>query len=459
MKKYIGNKAFYRTLFSIMLPILLQNVITNFVNLIDNVMVGQVGTEPMSGVAIVNQLIFVFNLAIFGGLAGAGIFTAQFYGKEDNEGIRYTFRIKWYIALVTFAAFTAVLLTMGDRLINLYINEGSEELDMALTLESARSYLKIIMIQLLPFAITQVYVDTLRSTGETVIPMKASIIAVFVNMFFNYILIFGKFGAPALGVTGAAIATVLARFAELAIVVTWTHRHKELNPFIIGAYASPKIPAKLVKTILLTGAPLLINELLWSSGMATLNQCYSCRGLEAISAINIENTAFDLFLCLVHAMGQTISIIIGKLLGAGEIERAVEDDKKLILVTVSLNVVIGALILVTAPLFPQAYNTTAAVRELAARMMRVNGFLMPFYAFTNACYFTLRSGGKTIITFIFDSAFQWVICVPAALALSRLTGLTALQMFTVIQLLEIVKCVIGFIMVRQRKWAVNIVEA
>ncbi|MBQ4652155.1 MAG: MATE family efflux transporter, partial [Oscillospiraceae bacterium] len=305
LKKLVGDRAFYRRLMAVMLPILIQNVITNFVGLLDNIMVGQVGTEPMSGVAIVNQLLFVFNLSIFGGLAGAGIFTAQYYGKSDNEGVRHTFRAKLYLsAALVFIAFT-VFLTMGDRLIELFLHEGEENLDLGATLAYGRDYLKVMLWQIPLFAIMQVYGSTLRETGETVLPMKAGVTAVFVNLVFNYILIFGKLGAPAMGVVGAAVATVISRVVECGIIVIWTHRHKSKALFIEGAYNSGYVPLSLVHQIAVRGLPLLVNEILWASGMTMLNQCYSTRGLEVVSAVNIATTVSNLFFCAFFAMGST----------------------------------------------------------------------------------------------------------------------------------------------------------
>ena len=175
--RYIGDRIFYRRLFTVMIPILIQNLITNFVSLLDNVMVGQVGTEPMSGVAIVNQLLFVFNLCIFGGLAGAGIFTAQFYGKGAMEGVRSTMRLKLWFAALALALCLGIFLCFGDDLISLFLHEGEEKLDLAATLGYGREYLAVMLIQTIPFALTQVYSSTLRETGETVLPMRAGIAA------------------------------------------------------------------------------------------------------------------------------------------------------------------------------------------------------------------------------------------------------------------------------------------
>ena len=440
-----------------MIPMLVQNLITNFVSLLDNLMVGQVGTEPMSGVAIVNQLLFVLNLFLFGGLAGVGIFTAQFYGKGDEEGIRSTVRAKLWFALIAVGLGAGVFLGFGEKLISLFLHEGEEALDLAATLRYGKDYLAVMLVQIAPFAMTQVYSSTLRETGETVVPMRAGIAAVLVNLGFNYILIFGKLGAPALGVVGAAMATVLSRFVECGIVMLWTHRHRQRAPYIRGLYRSLRVPAGLLKQILVLGTPLLFNELLWSGGMTVLNQCYSLRGLEVVSSFNISSTVGNLFFCAFIAMGNSISIMIGQLLGAGELERAVDEDRKLIAFSLVLSVAVGLLMALVAPLIPQAYNTTDTVKTLAEKLLLIYAAMMPLYSYTNSCYFTLRSGGKTLITFVFDSLFVWVVCIPVAFVLSRYTQMPILPMYAIVELTNLIKCGIGFVMVRQRKWVVNLV--
>ena len=458
IRSLVGDRAFYRRLFTVMLPILVQNIITNFVNLLDNVMVGQVGTEPMSGVAIVNQLLFVFNLCIFGGLAGAGIFTAQFYGKKDNQGIAESIRGKIYIAAGVLAIALFILIAYGEELIMQFIHEGEEGLDMAATLEYGKDYLKVMLLQVFPFAVMQIYSSTLRETGETVLPMKAGIVAVLVNLTGNYILIFGKLGAPELGVVGAAIATVISRYAECLIVVIWTHTHKQRCPYIREVYRSPRIPAELVRKIVFMGLPLLVNELLWSGGMTMLNQCYSVRGLEVVSAMNISTTVSNLFFCAFFAMGNTVAIMVGQLLGAGKLEQAVEEDRKLIAFAVVLCAAVGVVMAALAPAIPQIYNTTSTVKRLAESLLLVVSVTMPVHGFNNACFFTLRSGGKTIITFLFDSVYLWVLCVPLAFILSRFTAVPILPLFIAVQLPDLVKAAMGYVMVKKRMWVKNLVK-
>ena len=181
IRKFIGNRSFYKTVLAITIPIIIQNGITNFVNLLDNVMVGRLGTEQLSGVGIANQLIFVFTLCIFGGLSGAGIFTAQFFGKGDLEGLRYSIRFKLYTVLVIMAVGGAILIPFGEKLITLFLTEGDTTGDVAMTLHYGREYLKVALISLVPMALTQVYANTLRETGQTVPPMVASIVAVCTN--------------------------------------------------------------------------------------------------------------------------------------------------------------------------------------------------------------------------------------------------------------------------------------
>lgn len=323
-EKFIGEKSFYKMVLMIAVPIMVQNGITNFVSLLDNIMVGQIGTEPMTGVAIVNQLIFVYNLCIFGGVSGAGIFTAQYFGQKDDKGVADTFRFKLWLAVILTGIAVLVFLFFGDPLIQMYLKGSQDGGDTGAVLAYGKDYLAIMLVGLPPFMLVQVYASTLRECGRTVIPMKAGIAAVCVNMVFNYLLIYGKFGFPELGVAGAAIATVMSRYTEAVIVIGWTHRHKEINTFIIGLYRTMKIPRQLTRRILIKGTPLLLNETFWAAGTALLLQCYSIRGMNVVAGMNISNTISNLFNVVFIALGDSVAIVVGQLLGAGKMEEAKE---------------------------------------------------------------------------------------------------------------------------------------
>ena len=230
IKKYVGDKTFYKHVLVVALPIAVQNAITSFVGMLDNLMIGQLGTEQMTGVSVANQLIFVFNLCIFGAISGAGIFGAQFFGSGNDKGLRDTFRFKIVASILLTALGVVIFLTAGPSLIGAFLQGEKGRFDPAATLGFGREYLSVMMFGMLPFAFTSCYSGTLRETQQTVVPMAAGIAAVLINLVFNYILIFGHFGAPAMGVAGAAAATVISRFAELAIVAVYTHANRAKTP-------------------------------------------------------------------------------------------------------------------------------------------------------------------------------------------------------------------------------------
>lgn len=457
MKRWLGDWKFYKKVLLIAVPIMIQNGITNFVGFLDNIMVGRVGTDQMSGVAIVNQLIFIFNLCIFGAISGAGIFSAQFFGQKNHKGVRETFRFKLVISGILTAVWILIFAFGGEWLIGRYLHEGSASGSIEATLRYAREYMLVMLIGLIPFAVEQCYSGTLRETGETIVPMKAGIVAVGVNLLFNYILIFGKFGAPALGVAGAAYATVISRFVESIIIVTWTHRHKEKNQFIQGVYRHFTVSPSLAWKIITKGTPLLLNEFLWSAGMAVLNQCYSMRGLAVVAGTNISSTISNLFNIVFIALGTAVGIIVGQHLGAGRFEEAKSSAAKIIFMSVISTIVIGFIMFITAPLFPAIYNTTDEVKGLAAGFIRITGCVIPIQAYLHAAYFTIRSGGKTLITFLFDSVYVWVIAIPVAYVLAHFTTLPIMPLFLTVQLLDIIKVIIGSVMLKKGIWLNNII--
>lgn len=460
---FIGDKAFYRRVAIVLIPIIIQNTVTNVVSLLDNVMVGRIGTIEMSSVAIVNQLLFIFMLCIFGGLAGPGIFTVQFYGARNDEGIRCCFRMKLYLGAVMLAVAYAVFLAIPDKLIAVYIAENTSPADAAATMEHALRYFRIMLVGLLPFTASQVYGSTLREVGETKLPMVASVSSIFVNLVFNYILIFGNDGLKFLpfgpmGVAGAAIATVIARFVELFIIFIAFGKSAQRFPFIKGLYDSFKIPKRLSKDIMKKDMPLLINEFLWSLGQATLLQCFSVRGLDVVAATNISTTAMNLFNVLFLSMGNAVAIMVGQSLGANKTEEAKKTAWRLILLSVGSCVVMGMLLAVSAPFIPHVYNTTEEIRYMATQFLWIVAGMMPFHAFTHACYFTLRSGGKVFLTMLFDSGFTWIVSCPAAFAIVHFTDLAIVPIYLCVQLLDIIKVVMGFFMVNSDVWLNNMVD-
>ena len=457
-RKLIGSKQFYKRLFTIALPIMAQNGISNVVNMLDNLMVGRIGTEQLSGVSIVNDLMFVYQLCLFGAISGAGIFTAQYYGQKNNEGIRDTFRIKVIICGIIMLLGMIVFGLKDETLISYYLHEGSETGDLTATLGYGHIYMMIMLAGLLPQAAEFVYSSTLRETGETLVPMRASFAAVFINLVLNYILIYGKLGFPVLGVAGAAIATAVSRVVQAVIVIMWTHRHNDIMPYINGAFATFRVSGSLVRKVCVTGLPLVINESLWSLGIVLQKQSYSTRGLAVVAGLNINSTFFNVFAICFIAFGDAVAIMVGQLLGAGKMEEAKDTGIKINAFVTCSCIVVGSILFFTAGLLPELYNTTGEVKALAADFLRVTGALMPLFGLCHSLYFTIRAGGRTFITFLFDSAFLMVIGVPLAYFLTRYTNIDIVTIYAICEGTALIKVFIGFAISASGIWMRNIVE-
>lgn len=458
IKKYIGSKAFYRSVLAVAVPIMIQNGITNFVSLLDNIMVGRLGTEVMSGVSIVNQLLFVLQLLLFGAVSAAGIFTAQYHGTGNTDGVRYTFRFKIIVNLLTAAVGIAIFLCFGDGLISLFLHADGSGADTALTLAEGKKYLLAALFGLIPYALSQAYSSTLRETGSAMIPMVASIAAVVTNFCLNLILIFGLLGAPKLGAVGAAIATVTSRFVELAVLAVWTHKNKLRCPFAVGAFRSLYIPGHLVREITVKGMPLMLNEGLWVFGMTFRNQIYSGAGLTVVAAQNICLTVAEVFDIVYKSLGSAIAIILVNHLGADRIEEAKDANRKMIAFSMCCTVVISGLLIALSPLFPRIYNTTDEVRSLATFMIIITAAATPFAAFGYCSYFTLRSGGKILVTMLFDSIFMCFFVAPLAYLLMNIVGLEIHTAFIIVTFTDIIKALIGYLLLRRGDWANKLVE-
>lgn len=452
MKKYIGDRHFYAKILAIMIPIMLQNGITNFVSMLDNIMVGRLGTAQMSGVAVANQLVTVYNLCMFGAVVGAGIFGAQFYGRKDFKNFCNTFRFKVIFCVSLTLICIGIMLLYGGNLCSLYLKGEGSSADAENILKYALKYIKIIVIGFVPYGLSQAYASTLRETGETLRPMIASFVAVAVNLVLNYLLIFGSLGAPKLGVAGAAIATVVSRFAEVIYLAVYSFRKREQLGFIMGFFKYFKIPVSLAFEILKKAFPLMLNEAFWAFGNAFKAQSLSLKGLDVVAANNICDTFWLVLSVTFMAVGSTIAIMVGQLLGAGNHEAAKDTDRKLIFFAVMISIFIGGIFALLSGVIPKMYNTTPAVREMTEKLIIIAAISMPLDSFSVACYFTLRSGGKVLITMLFDSGFICLVICPIAFVLAHFTNLSVYWIYAATVFSPILKCVPGYLLVKKGVW-------
>lgn len=453
------NNGIYRRALALAVPMMIQSGITNAVSLIDNLMVGSLGTESMTAVSIAGQLIFVFSLAVFGGLSGPGIYGAQYFGQKNEAGVKNIFRLKMLISIAIVVVGITLFLLFGNNLLLLYLQGEENGIDPKLILDLGHEYLMIMLIGLLPFGITQVYAGSLRETGESIKPMVAGVGSVVTDILFNYLLIYGKFGFPELGVKGAAIATVISRFVEMGIIVVWSHVAVEKHTFLKNIYRSLKIPVATAKTVIIKGLPIFFNEFLWAGGMAVMTQCYSTRGIPIVAGTNISNALCNLLNVVFIAMGNAVGIITGQMLGASEYERAKKDSVKLMRFTGLVCIALTVVLVAFSGYFPMLYDTTDEVRNYGKNFIIITALFFPVQGFLNALYFTLRSGGKTIITFLFDSIYSWVLPVPIAFILCNYTSISIYLIFVIIQSADIIKVIIGYQLIKKGVWITNLVES
>lgn len=458
-EKYIGSKDFYKATLAVAFPIMLQNGLMNVVNLLDNLMVGRLGTEQMSGVSIAGNLLFVFQMAIFGAVSGAGIFGAQFFGKGNHKGVADSLRIKLYVGLVLLLIGEAILYFNKESLIGLYLHATSADVEnAAMTLDASMRYMRIMMFSL-PFQAAGIcYSSSLRECGRTKIPLYAGIAAVITDLFFNWLLIFGNLGFPKMGVEGAAVATVLSRIVDCMVNIIWTHKNSSKIIYPKFLYKQVTVPSSLLKQVTVKGLPLMMNEIFWVLSVTYLNQVYSERGLDVVAANNISVTLSNVFNILFIALGSAVGIMVGQELGKGHIEEAKITARKLIFFSVASTFVVGLMMIGVSGLFPRLYVTTDAVRSLASKLIAFYAIAMPIMAFNHASYFAIRSGGKTLITMLLDSVYCWTVTVPIAYVLVHYSTLGIAYIYLIVQLSEIAKCTVATIFLKKLNWAVNLVE-
>lgn len=447
-----GDRAFYRQVLTVMLPILAQNIITNLIGSLDNMMVGLVGQSEMAGVGVINQLLGVFQLCLFGMVSGAAIFGAQAYGRRDHDGVRHVLRFTLYAGLLLYALVMAVLLLFGDGLISFYLpkDEGG---DPQAIRAFASEYLAVILIGLLPYTLAQVYGGTLRATGNTLPPMVAALSGILSNLILNYLMIYGHLGLPAMGVRGAALATVIARLVECAVVLLCAHLGGRRYPFIRGVYASPRIPSSLVRGILLRGMPLMVNEAVYAMGMATLTACYAARGGDTLPALTITSTLCDLVTYLFISAGSATAVLLGHILGKGEEDVAKKTATRLITFTLGMGFLCALLLLIAAPVFPGVMEATDSVRRLATGFILIRAAVSPVLGYLNGCYFTILSGGQTVVIFFLDSVFIWSVNVLLAFLLATYTALPILAVYAIATFADLLKAAIGTVLVARGRWA------
>jgi putative MATE family efflux protein len=447
MKKILADRTFYKRVLLVTFPIILQQLLTSSVQLADNLMVGTLGELAIGSVSVVNQMYFVVIIVTFGAMGGAGIYSAQYFGSKQYDQLRQTFRFKLLIAF--FLSTTAILIftVFGKFFISLFT-------DNPITIQWGLDYLNIAKWVMIPMTLSTAISSTFREIGITKPLLKISILAILSNVVLNYLLIFGHFGFPRLGIEGAAIATLVSRSIEfifLFVLLVW--KGKVFNTHLLDVL---KINKVLLKVIIITAIPLVINEFLFSFGQTMFIQSYSTRGDNALAAINITNAISQLVFITFGGIGTAVAVFIGNTLGENKLKEARENAKKIIVFAVAFAFILGFILFVLSFFVLDLYDISNQTEDIARFNIRVNAFVIPVISLYMVLYFTLRSGGDTRSTMIMDSGYIWVVQVPTVLVLSRLTDISVIYLFLIIQVLEIPKVALAFSRYKKYYWLRNL---
>jgi putative MATE family efflux protein len=446
-KRFIAPSSFYKDVLVVAIPFMLQQLITSSLNLVDNLMVGQLGGIALGGVAITNRFFMISVFATFGVTGAASIFIAQYFGAKDEENIKQAFRYSLTSVYLVLIPFIILGLIAPQSVLGFFSQDPA-------ILQVGSEYIRIVAFAFIPLGLTFALASAMRSVGETKIPLLISIVAVSMNAILNYILIFGHFGFPRLGVAGAAYATVISRtFEMIAMLVSLKIKHFSFSTKVSQIF---HISAYNLKTITIKALPLTINEFLWAGGMATLFKLYATRGSEVIAGLSIASTTADLFFVLFGGMAVATTVMISQPLGANELDEARSRGYYMLGFSAMLALLLGSVMFFSSMIVPQLYDVTLIEREIASSVLRVMSVMFVIYMSTAECYFILRAGGDMKSTLIMDSVFMWVVNVPVVFVVAYYTNWPILAVYLAGQSTDFLKLMISYALVKKEKWVKNL---
>ncbi len=453
--RFIGDKKFYKSVSKIALPVLIQSLLTAIAQLVDNVMVSNLGDAPTAAVGTANQVFFVFMITTFGVLSGGQIYIAQYYGAKENEKATTTFNISILFASL-FGLIGFLFITyFPNTVLSFFLSENSS----TGAIKMANEYLSVVRFTYLIFGISTAFAIGYRAIAKTKVPMYVGFIAVITNTILNFILIYGfDFGfinIQALGIKGAAIATLIARIIELMLFIAVSIKIN--TPIKINLIKLIKIDKGVLKQMIYKSIPLTINEFFWSFGQSTLVAIYSMKEDSTMAAYAIAYTFANLFFVVLGALGASVSILIGNSLGSDNIEKAKDNSYKLFGFSIIIGFICLILMFGSAFLIPVFFkNISGEITMQSKYILFVLAFCFPIIMGTTSCFFTLRAGGDTRSVLMMDSGFSWLVFIPAAFIARSVLGLPMVVSYGIVQCLELVKLIIAYTLLKKEKWAINL---
>jgi putative MATE family efflux protein len=454
-KKYLGPMSFYKTALGIAIPVMLQALVQNLVSLIDNFMVAGLGDIKMSGVNITNQLMFVFFVSLMTITSAGGIFMSQFNGAKNPEGMQQTFRFKLLSTMILAAFVTALSILIPKQLLGMIINSNTER---AAILHEGKTYLSIIVLTYFPLAVSMVIGSSLREIGKVRPPLVISIVATLINTFFNWVLIYGNLGAPRLEVAGAAIATVIARVAEVAIFLVYMQVTKP--PFYFRIVNLFKVNFGLFVSILRKSGLIFISEMSWVLTETVMAAVYNGRGgSDIVSGMAAGWAIANLFFLVFNGVHTSVGVIVGGTLGRNELDKALEQARWLRSGALIIGCMITFVQAFSVLLIPVVFgNLSESAKLITRNMLWVIAVYMPVWTYLNAQFATARSGGDAIMGAWVDIGVNIFVFLPGIFLLAVFTGLGPIEMYAIVKISDIIKVAMAHWQLKTGRWLKNLTD-
>lgn len=448
-REMFRDGRFLKKALMIACPVAMQGMLNTMVNMVDTLMIGSLGATAIAAVGLANKVFFVFSLLVFGIVSGAGILAAQYWGSGDVKSIRKVLGLSLLLALTGAFCFLIPAVTAPQQVMRIFTTSQA-------SIRLGAEYLRIAAFTYPFLALTNVYVATLRAVNRVVFPVVCSCIAIGINIVLNYVLIFGKFGAPAMGAPGAACATLTARIIEISLIFAYIYGKK--LPLACGLKSLFGWSRKFIMQFAVTSGPVIANEFMWGLGTTMYSLAYGRMGDEAVAAITIATTIQDIAVVLFQGLSAATAVILGNELGAGKLKRAEKYATYFLILQFLITVTAAAGLLGVRWKIIGLYSITPEVAGAVNRCLLVFAAYMPAKMFNYVNIVgVLRSGGDTRMCLFLDTSGVWLIGVPFAFLGALLWRLPIEWVYALVMSEEVYKAVLGYWRYRQKKWLRNLV--
>ncbi|EGT0696134.1 MATE family efflux transporter [Clostridium perfringens] len=444
------DKRFYRLLFSIALPIAVQNLITFMVSMVDTLMVGALGEIQLSAVSIANNLFFVLTILMFGLAGGSNIMISQYWGKGNVKTIHKILAIMYRVCLLITGIFIFIALFLPKYFMGIFTTDKA-------VIDFGASYLRIVCIGYLFYSITNCTIMMLRSVKTVSISIIVYTASLVVNSILNWIFIFGNLGAPELGIRGAAIATVCARITEFSIVLVFMFIYE--RKICLKIEHLLKLDKEILKDYVGLCTPVLCNELLWAIGASMISVIVGRMGTEVVAANSINGVAHQFVTVFIFGMSNATAVIIGNTIGEGKKEKAKEYAYSIGIFSVVMGCISGLMILLIKPFVVNFYNVSYSTKLIAMEIMTVTSGIIVFQSLaSNFMMGVLRGGGDAKFVLINDLIFMWLVAIPGGFFVAFVLELPVALVFLVIKCDEILKSLTSVYRVISGKWVNDVTK-